>query len=538
MDDAKESKNTTKKLEWLGWTGSVSWLFFMMYGHDRFVYGNSTIDDNTWPPFFFMVVFALSIAFFGWRFGQHPNELARVAFFLTPAAVAATAVFALLPEPFGPALYIASPVLMAPALTRRVYGIVRTAEPNRRLTRYMSGTVVCAAWYTVWIISNPPGEIAFLTPALMAVLAWLGIRRNISVGSRPKKASLKPSKKMLAMFAVALFMFMWLNNGQSLIHTLLLFVAEEVASVFFTVMVLILPPLGSLVFAAMSDRGHERTGLVCGMSLFLIGIWFAVMPEDSDGLLVMSLVVAQSLGNAYCEFFILTAPLFLFDRTNRPVFVASLGVVLKLALSALDWHWILYSWIPEDFLRLDTLIVSYVVVGVVFVVLALVLFERHREKSLAAALYAMMYKEEEKKEELPIAEEAQKDAVAQGLFSPGEKDVALLLIEGISQRDIARRLHIPAGEVGRYMDALREKLGAREDPAISAAVKKYRLTGREADMLVCLKEGKTNLGIADQYFLSEQTVKNYIHSLMKKLPVENRAAIAGWLDSFEDTTFK
>jgi len=119
-----------------------------------------------------------------------------------------------------------------------------------------------------------------------------------------------------------------------------------------------------------------------------------------------------------------------------------------------------------------------------------------------------------------------------GLLTAGEKEVALLLIEGETQRDIARRLHLEAAEVRRRITDIRDKItGAGDpDPAITAAAKAYNLTGREVTMLRLLRDGMTNPKIAAELFISESTVKNHIHNMIKKLPVDSRYEIPSWLE--------
>ncbi|MCL1963493.1 MAG: hypothetical protein FWF69_00320, partial [Firmicutes bacterium] len=121
------TNSTTKRREWWGWLGSMVWLFFMMYGHDPFIFPQFHYGEGSWYPFFFMVVFAVAIIAFGLRFGKDPNGLSRVASCTAPVALIITALFALLPAPLGSVLYAVSPVFMAPALTRRVFGILHTA---------------------------------------------------------------------------------------------------------------------------------------------------------------------------------------------------------------------------------------------------------------------------------------------------------------------------------------------------------------------------------------------------------------------------
>ncbi|MEW6287348.1 MAG: response regulator transcription factor [Chloroflexota bacterium] len=49
-----------------------------------------------------------------------------------------------------------------------------------------------------------------------------------------------------------------------------------------------------------------------------------------------------------------------------------------------------------------------------------------------------------------------------------------------------------------------------------------KLSPRERDILSALQDGASNTEIARQLFLSENTVKHHIHSILEKLGVENR----------------
>jgi len=53
-----------------------------------------------------------------------------------------------------------------------------------------------------------------------------------------------------------------------------------------------------------------------------------------------------------------------------------------------------------------------------------------------------------------------------------------------------------------------------------------KLSPREIDILCELKEGNSNAQIADQLYLSENTVKHHVHSILEKLEVENRRQAA------------
>jgi len=120
------------------------------------------------------------------------------------------------------------------------------------------------------------------------------------------------------------------------------------------------------------------------------------------------------------------------------------------------------------------------------------------------------------------------------LLTPEERDVALLLIEGETRRDISRRLHMNTDDVDQQLNSIRDKVIRKSgsDPVLAAIVREYGLTRRETDMLRCLCRGMTNAEIAAELFLSEGTVRIHVRNLLKKLPVGNRRNIAAWMETF------
>ncbi|MFP3913969.1 MAG: response regulator [Actinomycetota bacterium] len=61
------------------------------------------------------------------------------------------------------------------------------------------------------------------------------------------------------------------------------------------------------------------------------------------------------------------------------------------------------------------------------------------------------------------------------------------------------------------------------DPALS------RLTEREISILELIADGRTNREIADELFLAEKTVKNYVSNMLSKMGVRHRSAAAAHL---------
>jgi DNA-binding NarL/FixJ family response regulator len=79
--------------------------------------------------------------------------------------------------------------------------------------------------------------------------------------------------------------------------------------------------------------------------------------------------------------------------------------------------------------------------------------------------------------------------------------------------------------VGTVFDALRRTPGSPDEASGPAS-----LTGREREIMNLISQGLTNQQIADQFVLSEKTVKNHVNRIYSKLGASNRAhATALWL---------
>lgn len=67
---------------------------------------------------------------------------------------------------------------------------------------------------------------------------------------------------------------------------------------------------------------------------------------------------------------------------------------------------------------------------------------------------------------------------------------------------------------------------ARETPSVQKDEILRKLSRREVEILSELEDGASNAEIAQRLFLSENTVKHYVHSVLDKLGVENRREAA------------
>ena len=60
-------------------------------------------------------------------------------------------------------------------------------------------------------------------------------------------------------------------------------------------------------------------------------------------------------------------------------------------------------------------------------------------------------------------------------------------------------------------------------------VQARRLSSRELELLELVARGQTNRGIAEQFWVTETTVKFHLTRIYRKLGVRNRTAAAMWL---------
>ena len=120
-------------------------------------------------------------------------------------------------------------------------------------------------------------------------------------------------------------------------------------------------------------------------------------------------------------------------------------------------------------------------------------------------------------------------------LTPEEKEVAILLIDKVSQREIINKLKISSAEVTRRANSVREKMSgmAKPDLEIDAMVREYGLTQREVDVFRGLLQGKSTATIANDLFLSPDTVRIHVRNLLNKLSIESRQDISDWFEKFK-----
>jgi DNA-binding NarL/FixJ family response regulator len=115
----------------------------------------------------------------------------------------------------------------------------------------------------------------------------------------------------------------------------------------------------------------------------------------------------------------------------------------------------------------------------------------------------------------------------------GSSGYVLKQVGGSSLVDDVRR--VAAGEslldpalTDRVLRRLRE--GPEEEPLLAS------LTNQERRILDQIAEGKTNRQIAEDMYLAEKTVKNYVSNLLTKLGMERRTQAASYATRIKERT--
>ena len=78
---------------------------------------------------------------------------------------------------------------------------------------------------------------------------------------------------------------------------------------------------------------------------------------------------------------------------------------------------------------------------------------------------------------------------------------------------------------------------SRDTEVLRNAIKRYRISAREAEVLALLIEGNTNEEIADALYISLSTVKSHIASIFQKTGARNRLEVAYKCGKQENRTF-
>ncbi len=296
-----------------------------------------------------------------------------------------------------------------------------------------------------------------------------------------------------------------------------------------------LPAASLTLYAVLADRRHEKKAILVGMSLYLLGLILALARKDTA---VWPLTIADGIGGAYGDFFVVGFSILFFAETKRPVLMSSLGLAIDILTAS--FLWTADIWLPVSFLHGSfgiSHLVSMAVLTILLLVTAMLAFDRQNEKTIVSALFRRLPSESALSEsDEQVTAEPTDEILLQAGFEPLEREISLLLIEGYTHSEISRRLHLSASKMRILLKQIRNKVSGVTIPNTETVLEQvtadYALTKRETQILKTLSEGKTNPEIAAELFISTETVKFHIRNLKKKIPVTERGQISSWLSTY------
>ena len=533
-------------LDWFGWFGILFWMYMMI--NDYLAYSHYSKTDIFWSVLAFMVVFSVSILLFGFRFGRDPNGIGKIAIYTTPIAIMLTGTFSFLPEPFHAVAYSVSAFFIAPALIRSVYGVVKNARPNYTMTTYMVG--LATAYFLVYpfqrfedyhlhvLNTDPPSELLFAVYAVFLIPSWIAASRRVTAFSSPNQTAESEqntvgsgiSKNLIFGIIAAIVILAWLRQMCDYTN----YAIEQYDDILYTPLYEIMPFVTYVMLGIIADKKLEKHVITIGFAIYLIAIMIAMLVEnpgiDRDPAVIPILFMNRFV-NLTVEYIAYTIPVYFFKFTKRPVFAASAG--LAAYLFCRTGSWTIRHALPDIFGSAgETLFISSAIAAVVFYLVINIIFDRHKEKTIAAALSAALLSSHIGSTQDYTEVTRQQTMLDTGLTRE-EAMIARLIIDGETRRSIERKLHMTSAELNQHEQSIKKKItpAGDPDPHISRVISEYKLTKRETEILKFLRDGVTTNAIAEELVIAEETVRSHVRSLLKKLGLESRGDVAAWIES-------
>jgi DNA-binding NarL/FixJ family response regulator len=520
MGSGKAINKSVVRREWFGLFTLTTWYFATYQSYDP------TLFTHEMNMFWFSLALGIPLILLGIIFSSNIDAVSRIAKVTAPIGLACNLIMPLLPEPGFVALFLLSAPLIAPLILRCCYGVVMAAKPNKKLQTFMSAITLAIFVHAGWLLAvqglSLPPFIHFLFPVLMGAASCLITRRRPPEYIAPVYArSFLPTKYFVFVLFVFLVVFVF-DLSSDLFHAY--FLVEGLANnAWIFVCTVFLPAASLTLYAWLADRHREKTAIIIGLSLYLLGLVFALLPDASYFL--NPLILADGIGGAYADFFVVGFSILFFTETKKPVLMASLGMAVDIITAS--FLWTVEKWIPAEFLDAPLAAPHIVVMAaltILLLVLALFAFDRRTEKTFAASVLGL------------LTEAKNAEAAGAGSeLSPVEQQIAVLLFDGYTHGEIARKLRLPSAETTAHLRSIRDKLTGRQEIVPEAVIgqiaDEYRLTRRERQMLLGIVSGKTNAEIAAEMVLSENTIKTHMRGLFSKLPAKNRTAARDWVTS-------
>lgn len=522
----QRNRNARSCVEWLGLICAFTWFFSTMLSYyEPFFSGTAIV-------LVFMLLLCAGLAASAMFFKKQPMFMNRTIIVCTASGAVSTALIPFLPIPAAVVLFWLTALFMTPLLCRRLYGVLMTAHPEKRMRTYISAVSVTIVIQMIWALLPLSHTVKFPVLLLFALFGLYGISARLPEFRKQELPKSAGSPVTFMKVIIVMLLLVVLNLFNTLIHTHVLVDSLENNDLF-SLITWAIVPFSFYAYGWFSDKGKERMGFGMAVAMLLLGCLIALMPEGS--VLAAPILLLGEFGGTITEYCFLTMPLLFFPYTKRPFLVAVSGLIMHTLLaSAIPWTQDL--WLPPALLEEQIsrpLVIFGAVCVLILIPLVFSIWRSQKDAALMAALIGLQ-KLANRNQATPAAPSEPPQAAADELALPldlleDEHHVVQLLCDGLTRTEIADKLGMQTSQVSLHLNHIQQKLDSRLPLGLSPGVVKlsgqYGLTARETEVLNELLLGRSNAEIGANLHIEETTVKTHVGKVLKKVGAGNRTEL-------------
>lgn len=163
--------------------------------------------------------------------------------------------------------------------------------------------------------------------------------------------------------------------------------------------------------------------------------------------------------------------------------------------------------------------------------------------AVASALGAVQIRRQAARELRRLGRRVRVDGSGWSSLTTREREVAVLVADGLTSRQVARSLQVSERTVHSHLAAVMRALGTTSRAALPLVVPRQRsgqspalgaLTRRQSEVVALVATGLTNRQIAERLLVSPKTVEKHVADVFARWQVTSRTALAARWGSGDD----